>query len=153
MSQEAVKPQKIDREAVKTLAIAVGVRQAARELGLNEDTVCSWAKREKWFTVEAKPQPPSQAIIPQALQAKPSDALASILSDENRETKLSLSRGVRRLAKHIENLPAEMLFVGADKVKQAVASASQIHGWEESKGTAGPTLNILQIGGEMQIND
>ena len=28
----------IDREAVKTLAIAVGVREAARQLGLNENS-------------------------------------------------------------------------------------------------------------------
>ena len=30
------------------LAMEIGAREAARKLGLNEDTVCSWSARGKW---------------------------------------------------------------------------------------------------------
>src|SRR5205814_9139794 len=39
----------VNREAVLALAVSIGVRAAARELGINEDTVRQWSKREKWF--------------------------------------------------------------------------------------------------------
>lgn len=45
----------INKEAVKLLVIQHGQREAARLAGLNEDTVCSWAKRYGW-SVASKPQ-------------------------------------------------------------------------------------------------
>lgn len=117
-----------DREAVKILAIAVGVREAARQLNLNEDTVCSWAKRGQWF--KQKPQPPSNAIDLQALQAKPSQALAEALAEDGKETKLSLSRAARRTAKSVEMMDGEDIYASADKFKHVVGAASQLYGWE-----------------------
>jgi hypothetical protein len=124
---------KADREAVKTLAIAVGVREAARRLNLNENTVISWSKRDNWQIAPAKPNGPerNQPAI------KPSDALKSLLEDDSKETKLSLSKGVRRLAKHIETMPEPILFTGADKVKAAVNSASMLHNWQEAEQGSG----------------
>lgn len=49
--------RQVSREAVKTLAIAVGVREAARQLGLPEPTVQSWSRRDKWFA--QPPLPPT----------------------------------------------------------------------------------------------
>jgi hypothetical protein len=94
-------PQKQDHESVRTLAIAIGVRPAARQLGLNEDTVCTWAKREHWF--EVPEQPPSKAIDVKALKAQPGDILLQEIAENGKETKLSLSRSARRMAKDAEN--------------------------------------------------
>jgi transposase-like protein len=47
--KKTTKPQTkppVDREAVRILAIELGAREAARKLGLNENTVLSWARRE-----------------------------------------------------------------------------------------------------------
>lgn len=57
----------VDREAVRVLAIELGAREAARRLGLNEDTVCSWARRYKWN-------------LPQRKNGRPSTDLASSTS-------------------------------------------------------------------------
>jgi hypothetical protein len=85
---------KPDREAVKTLAIAVGVREAARQLNLNENTVISWSKRDNWF-----PTPQPIILSPKANQnkvatsaIKPSDALANTLNDRKKQSKLGLSK-------------------------------------------------------------
>ena len=43
-----------DRESVRVLAIELGAREAARRLGLNEDTVCSWARRYNWQLPQRK---------------------------------------------------------------------------------------------------
>jgi transposase-like protein len=45
------KPQtkpKVDREAVRVLAIELGAREAARRVGVKESTVLSWARRYDW---------------------------------------------------------------------------------------------------------
>jgi Putative ATPase subunit of terminase (gpP-like) len=48
---QTTKPQTkppADRESVRVLAIELAAREAARKLGLNENTVLSWARRENW---------------------------------------------------------------------------------------------------------
>ncbi len=97
-------PKPVDREAVRVLAINIGVREAARRLGLNEDTVCSWAKRGNWFALQAPAQALSKSreIIASNLQAKPGDVMLSTLNEHKNETRLSLARSVRKLAKDAE---------------------------------------------------
>jgi hypothetical protein len=139
-----VSEPKPDREAVKVLAIAVGVRQAARQLNLNEDTVCSWAKRGHWFT--PKPQPPSNAINPQALQAKPGAALQSILESDNRETRIDLSKAARKAARTFSNYHGEKIIGKSQELRHVTATASQLHGWERKEGeTAGVIVNIALL--------
>ncbi len=51
MQNETTKRQTkppVDREAVRVLAIELGAREAARRLGLNRNTVISWARRYNW---------------------------------------------------------------------------------------------------------
>lgn len=135
---------KQDREAVKTLAISIGVREAARRLGLNEDTVCSWAKREAWFT--PKPLPPSQAIVTQALQAKPSGALTDVMAERKVESGKHLSKYIvdasERLSQSKGNL--KLAKVGRDVV--AMRSGT----WPAEQGQAGFSLNVLNLG-QLQI--
>lgn len=135
------------REAVKTLAIAVGVRESARQTGINENTILSWSKRDNWFkdTIVPKPNTITNPNNGTAINAiKPSVALANLLEEDNRETKLSLSRGIRRIAKHIENEKEDRLFEKADRVKNVVSSASQLHNWEAKEEGSGvlPGLKV-----------
>ena len=73
------------REAVKTLAVAVGVRKAARQLGLNQNTVRQWSSRYNWF--KSPPQPPKQSDVTTVTKS-PSNALADTLRDHNNATRL-----------------------------------------------------------------
>jgi hypothetical protein len=38
----------VSREAVHMLALSIGAREAARQLGIKESTVLSWSHRLKW---------------------------------------------------------------------------------------------------------
>jgi hypothetical protein len=43
------KPLNVDWPAVRVLAVAVGVREAARQMGISEDAVRQRSKREGWM--------------------------------------------------------------------------------------------------------
>jgi len=90
--------QPIDREAVRVLALSVGLREAARQLGLNEDRVCKWSERGKWF--KPTPQPPKQSDVSSV--SKPGEIMLNVLTEHKIETRMSLARSVRRLAKRAE---------------------------------------------------
>jgi len=73
MQKKTTKPQSkppVDREAVRVLAIELGAREAARKLGLNENTVLSWARRENWNLPKRTGGPKTIE-----LQSKPGDVL------------------------------------------------------------------------------
>ncbi len=128
--------QPIEREAVRLLAIEIGLRPAARKLGLNEDTVCSWAKRETWFASPANPQ------TLQAPQAKPGDVLQATLQARKQESRAKLSeyqvRAATEAAAHREPL----------KITRQVNDLASIHAkvWPEEQTSGNSfSLNVLNL--------
>jgi hypothetical protein len=89
------KPLNVDWPAVRVLAVAVGVREAARQMGLSEDAVRQRSKREGWM---ASPKTAAQralakpvtSVSPVALS--PAQALANVFSERKHRTKLGLSK-------------------------------------------------------------
>ena len=85
----------VDWPAVRVLAVAVGVREAARQMGISQDAVRQRSKREGWMTsVKATTQralaKPVTTVSPDALS--PADALANVFSERRDRTKLGLSK-------------------------------------------------------------
>lgn len=136
----------IDREAVKTLAIAVGVREAARQLDLSESTVKSWSTRERWFAQPDRVHlPPTleKAHNPLASSAsKPSSALVNVLADESKKTRLKLSRAAYKAAKTFAKRPGDAIIADSQALRHVTAVAATVHGWEEGK----PASLNLQLG-------
>lgn len=139
-------PIEIDEEALKTLVVAIGPRAAARQMGLNENTVLAWAKRGNWMaatrpTPAEKPLPAS--MQPRAITAiKPSEALANTLEDDSKATKLSLSIAAKRMAREAES-------AGLDQARNAheVAKlASTVHAWEAKQPTHNVMINLQILG-------
>jgi hypothetical protein len=60
----------VDREAVRTLAILIGAREAARRLAIKESILLSWSHRGKWRLPRHKVGRP-----PLDLKASPADVL------------------------------------------------------------------------------
>lgn len=58
----------IDREAVRVLTVAVGPREAARQMGLKEATVLQWCHRGDWL---AHTKPENQPQLPPSMQKQP----------------------------------------------------------------------------------
>ncbi len=117
---------KQDHEAVRLRAIEIGVRPAARELGLNEDRVLQWSKREQWFK-----QPPDIQKANVITVIKPGDAALEELAENKRQTKLSLSRYSARAAKD-----SEQLSVWEAPLVHKVAQISSLV-WPEESGDRG----------------
>jgi hypothetical protein len=118
----------VNREEVRLLALSVGVRKAARQLGLNENRVLQWSKREQWF--KPKPQPPKQGDVITVI--KPSQALAETLKQHGSDTKLGLSTAARKAAKHAANMtPVQVLNVSRD-LKNVTDIAEKVHGWNQN---------------------
>ena len=88
-------------EQIKTgYAAGVNLRELARKMGIAEGTVLAHAKRHGWSQqIQVATQQQSDAITP--VQSVP-QSIASILQEHERETKLSLARSARRMAKDAE---------------------------------------------------
>jgi len=94
----------VDREAVRVLVVAVGPREAARQMGLSENTVLQWTSRFGWLDhTKAVPQLPTsmqkQAVIG---VIKPADALANSLKEDALATRVGLTRYAKRMAVQAE---------------------------------------------------
>jgi hypothetical protein len=82
-------------------------------------------------------------VSPDALS--PADALANVLQEHERETKLSLARSARRMAKDAE----EATLREAPYVHKAAQVASITHGWREKEKNPNTILNLgVLIGSE-----
>ncbi len=127
--------QQIDKEAVRLLAIEIGLRPAARQLGLNEDTVCSWASRGNWFVAPANPQ------TLQAPQAKPGDILLNELREHERETRMSLAKAARRMAEEAETADLD----NAKEVHDVAKVMAIVHRQDQDKPGAQFSLNVLNL--------
>src|SRR5215469_13280657 len=88
------KPLNVDWPAVRVLAVAVGVREAARQMGISQDAVRQRSKREGWM-ISAKSA--EQRALAKAVTSvspnvlSPADALANVLSECKHRSRLGLS--------------------------------------------------------------
>jgi hypothetical protein len=138
---------KQDHESVRTLAIQIGVREAARQLGLNENTVRQWSSRNQWFKQPTLPPTHNQNKAVTSVTSKPGDVLLETLAELKGQTKLSLARSAARMAKDCEELPVKHA-----KLAHTVAQTYGIvHEIGENKGQAQFTLNVLNMG-SLQVN-
>ena len=128
----------VSKEEVRLLAIEIGVREAARRLGLNEDRVCKWSERGKWFTTP-KQEKAKMAVVSSV--SKPANILLDELAENERETRLSLSRYAKRAARDAENATLK----DSPYVKAAAQVAGIVHKWDSEKPGQSFTLNVLNI--------
>ena len=89
------KPLNVDWTAVRVLAVAVGVREAARQMGISEDAVRQRSKREGWMgcpqaLAQRALAKPVTSVSPNALS--PADALVNVFRERKGRAKLGLSR-------------------------------------------------------------
>jgi len=131
------------QEQVRILALQIGVRPAARQLGLNEDTVCSWASRYDWkVPTVTNGAPPSIASTMQATHV--ADSVASELAENERETRLSLARSARRMAKDAELATLR----NSGEVKNVAQTAAIVHRWDQKQQQSNVMVNIALLGVE-----
>lgn len=136
----------VNREAVKMLAISVGVREAARQMGLPESTVKSWSDRGEWLK---KPvQPPT--VLRASNASKPSDCLANTIADDGLRTRVGFAKAARKVAVCLGEKEPDAL-VERDTAQAArnwTDVASKVHGWGEKQDAGvNVAVNIGILGG------
>lgn len=157
-----------DKEAVRVLVVAVGVREAARQCNLNENTVLSWADKGNWLqsvkdakarkaqSIQAqrdKANRSTEGIVQNAIQSvaiKPADALAETMADLSKDTKLGLAKAAKKIADHAQTLTGEEALSVAPKLKDSASFASTVHGWAGADSGSKVQINIFSDPREKQ---
>jgi hypothetical protein len=123
----------VNWEAVRVLAIAVGVREAARQMGLQEDAVRQRSSREKWLQRTEQQLPPT--VTPRAVTGvtKAGDAAISALESLGSRSRLLVAKGLLRGSKTIAKLPGEDILNRANEIKSHVGSLKEVHSWAGSE--------------------
>lgn len=118
-------------------ASGIGLREIARNMGIPAGTVLARSKREGWTQQIAAaklmehPKLARELARPDAIGAiTPMQAIAAMLADDERETRLSLSRGIRRNAVEAESAGLD----SADKLLSTTKAAGLVHRWGAGDG-------------------
>jgi len=139
----------INREAVKVLAQAVGVREAARRMGLGEERVMKWSQRDPagpWGSLLSAPPPPSRGPVakiacPQNVRTA-SEALADVNAENGARSRSAALRYSARNLEHLADLSPEEGVLLAPQAASLVKVASTAGDWSTtSRGSV--RINIL----------
>lgn len=141
----------IDWAGIRAASVVVGVREAARQasthLSTEEQTrfverVMKRCSREGWIVkadaVRNSVRTMQQAIPLSANVRNGAETLQCVLAEDARETRISLSKSTRRLAKDAEKALLEQ----AGDVLQVTKAASLIHGWAPGAPTPGQAMVV-----------
>jgi hypothetical protein len=131
MQKKTTKPQtrpRVDREAIRVLAIGLGAREAARRTGVNENTILSWSRRYKWNL-------PKRTGGPKAIElpSKPGDVLIASHKKLEDATKTGLMITAAKAAtKAAQNPPLDVC--KTSEFRDLANSSSRIFGWDKKTG-------------------
>src|SRR5262249_47093504 len=137
--------------AVRVLAVAVGVREAARQMGISQDAVRQRSKREGWMAspkavVQRALAKPVTSVSPVALS--PAHALANVFSERKHRSKLGLSKFVAEAAERAGESDGNLAL--SRKVRDVAAVHSTL--WPEENQRE-PILNLAILTGQIQLPD
>ena len=143
------KPLNVDWPAVRVLAVAVGVREAARQMGISQDAVRQRSKREGWM---ASPKAVAQRALAKPVTSvspnvlSPAHALANVLSERKHRTKLALTKYVVEASERAGESDGDL------RLSRNVRDVTAVHStlWPEDHNERG-ILNIAIVTGQRKI--
>jgi hypothetical protein len=123
----------VDREGVRLLAMEIGASAAARKLGLNYNTVRSWAKRCNWGDLPERAGRP--AIVPATDLQRPGDVLLQTHKELGERTKTGLAQATARAAEAAARAEKPIDVSSPSHLRDLAQSAARIFGWCEGGTT------------------
>lgn len=118
------------------LVLSVGVREAARQMGLTEDAVRQWSSRGKWLEHITSPTPPgpkpASMVSVTTVTKLPADCLHDSIADDGHATKVAAMRYARRTMEHAQKIAEESpdeALAQAPNVKAVLGTAQIAGGW------------------------
>jgi len=142
----------VNWDAVRVLAIAVGVREAARRCQISEEATMKRSQREGWLSSpearEANRQVTVEKIRQNNFVSAPrpqtaAQAMSQELLELGSKTKLGLAKGLAKAAAHVETMSGPAILGEAQNVKSVAQTASIVHGWEKQSAPAKMRLELL----------
>ena len=122
------------RELVRLLYLEHGHQKAAQLANVEYDTVRQWAHRYGWNAHSRSVTNVTKQIA---------DTIQDELATSERETRLSLARSTKRLAKDSENVTLR----DSGHVYTVAKTAAIVHRWDQKdQGTGNVVVNIALLG-------
>jgi len=146
----------IDHEAVRVVAVQIGVREAARRFGLGEDVVRQWSSRENWFEKQREVDEAVQLVKNERLEAMglspavTNRSASDVLRDYNGETRLSHAKVARKVANSLCEKDPDELILNMPNVLGAAKHAALTFGW--TSGSSGTSVRLDLLAGTLQVD-
>ncbi len=128
----------VDRAQARMLVMQLGYAEASRRTGVAHATLRQWGSRGGWTVREPLPptmQPVTFGTVTR-VTSQPADALSAVLHEDDRETRVSLSRATRRRA---ERLAKTSNPKDARNLHALTQSWAKVHGHDKEQST---TINV-----------
>ncbi len=150
-------PLAVDREAVKTHALAHGLADAAKAFGVQYETVRKWSSRGEWMkdagavTVLQELPPTMRPRAVTSVPVSPSAAMKDSLERLGAKSKLAVAKYGARVLPHaakVAKRAPEMALGMAGDVKSVVSSlqTANVPGFEREARDTKVSINILNMG-------
>jgi hypothetical protein len=162
MSETTVAPVPINWEAVRMLALVVGVRESARRMGISEEAVKKRCTREGWLADPAAREIARRSVVERSGMTvaptmvpilSPTAALNAELSQLGSKTKLGIARGLARASEVIGEMGGVQVIDNAHEIKSVAQTADLVHGWKDSAPQVKIRLDVLSGSADAQPID
>jgi membrane carboxypeptidase/penicillin-binding protein len=151
-------PLAVNWNEVKTLALAIGVREAARQLELSEEAVMKRCSREGWLKQRDRDQEFAETALAEKRQRQGMSATvrtaAEVLASMGDDTRAKLAIGVNKGAQAVADMDGQEVLLASQQVQQLTKAAATVHGWQSSGPSLSVRLDVIaQSGPEAPVID
>jgi hypothetical protein len=129
------------------LVSSVGYSEASQQTGILEATLRQWARRFNWSVTRRHAQ--SVTTVTKPIAKALDDSLAAI----GERSKLALAKAGEKAANHFRNQTGRQIAKESSAYKNVTDAASKLHGWDTRFQGEGFSLNILNLGGLVNIDE
>lgn len=160
MSEQPATVLPVNWEAVKMLALVVGVRESARRMGISEEAVKKRCTREGWLADPAareiarrSVQERSGLTVAASPQLSPSAIIHAELAQLGSKTKLGIARGLAKASDVISEMGGVQVIDNAHEIKSVAQTADLVYGWKDAAPQVKIRLDVLSGSAEAQPID
>lgn len=140
----------VNWEAVRALAMVVGVREAARRMGIKESAAQQRSAREGWLSSPEAKRANQMAIaqrsgltVAPCNQLSPAALISAELTALGSKTKLGIARGLARAGEVIGEMGGVQVIDNAHEIKSVAQTADLVHGWKDAAPQVKIRLDVL----------
>jgi hypothetical protein len=136
----------VNKEAFRMLALEIGLNAACRKLDVPIPTGKSWARRGGWKLPKRPGGRPGRALTASSASSLHpiADALVATQKELESKTKTALMQTTAKAAADAAQKPP-LEVSNTSQLRDLVAGASRLFGWDQAKQQQGDTHNTLVI--------